>query len=116
MSFKDHFSGHAAVYASFAWPVWAALNAKVSTFVTYVAGTATIALALFVRQVLAIVSVRAVFDRLLKGAWRGLKASLLHGGLKTAEKVFTGLPSADDAMGLVNSKCAGNARSGYASM
>jgi hypothetical protein len=49
-----------AVYASFAWPVWAALNAKVSTFVTYLAGTATIALALFVRQVLANVSVRAV--------------------------------------------------------
>ena len=47
-----------AVYASFAWPVWAALNANVSQAVTYLAGTATILLALFVRQLLAVASVR----------------------------------------------------------
>jgi lipoprotein signal peptidase len=48
-----------AVYAAFAWPVWAALGADVSRPVTYLAGTATIVLALYVRQLLAIASVRA---------------------------------------------------------
>ncbi|BBZ78621.1 hypothetical protein MANY_39580 [Mycolicibacterium anyangense] len=49
-----------AVYAAIAWPVWAALDADASTFVSYAAGLATIALVLFTRQVLATACVRTV--------------------------------------------------------
>ena len=45
----------------------------------------------------------------------GVRRGSVLSSLKTAENVLTGLPSADDAMGLANSKCAGRARSGYAS-
>lgn len=48
-----------AVYTSFAWPVWAALNAHVTGVVTYAAGAVTIVLALFVCHLLVAVSVRA---------------------------------------------------------
>jgi hypothetical protein len=49
-----------AVYASFAWPVWAALSAGSSEPVTSLAGLAMIALALFVLSVLIAASVRGV--------------------------------------------------------
>lgn len=59
-----------AVYASFAWPTWAALNAgDVSEPVKYLAGAATILLALLVRQVLAHASVRAVANGAAETFW-----------------------------------------------
>ena len=49
-----------AVYAAIAWPVWAALNGDASTPVSYLAGTGTILLALYTRQVLASACVHTV--------------------------------------------------------
>src|SRR6476646_7191003 len=39
----------------------------------------------------------------------GFKRGFVFSSPKTAENVLTGLPSADDAMGLANSKCAARA-------
>lgn len=58
-----------AVYASFAWPVWAALDANMSTFVSYAAGTATILLALLVETVLTAVCVRQIQAGTLDTLW-----------------------------------------------
>ncbi|WP_028934936.1 hypothetical protein [Pseudonocardia spinosispora] len=49
-----------AVYAAIAWPIWAALNDEGSTLVTHLAGAATILLALYTRQILAVACVRTV--------------------------------------------------------
>lgn len=64
-----------AVYAAIAWPVWAALDADASTAVSYAAGIATIALALFTRQVLATACVRTVAGGGTETFWRSRAAT-----------------------------------------
>ena len=60
-----------AVYASFAWPIWAALNADVSMAVSYLAGTATVVMAVFVQVLLTAVCVRAFRRGTTEAFWPG---------------------------------------------
>lgn len=75
-----------AVYAAFAWPAWAALNApEASTVVTHLAATVTVLLGLLVLQVLAHSSVRAVRS----GAADGLWAERKPGGATASSRLIS---------------------------